>query len=272
MLSKDTTVINGMIRTKDSLKVKDTDRVEFDKLNTLIKEGRIEVDSWIGVSGNHGIAQVRGTSGKLSSLFVENIPDWFKKKYHIGDKKTKDQENYKVYWVNHNYYSQEEFNTLEEARKYADSKSFEYRIDLNGRPVASGGSLRGFRMIDKKMKDDDSIEVLRAKALKKALADFYKDIKEVDSPSTIAGAQALTKSINLETDVNKLRRIVGDAKTKDAKTYTIRSDETNKQIYRALLRAGFKEHKDFAWIIDEALPDKLEIYNPKAQTIVEDYI
>ena len=65
---------------------------------------------------------------------------------------------------------------------------------------------------------------------------------------------------------------VRDSKIKDAKTYTIRSDETNKQIYRALLRAGFKEHKDFAWIIDEALPDKLEIYNPKAQTIVEDYI
>lgn len=65
---------------------KDDDRIDFSKLNDLIKEGRVEIDSWIGVRGSHGVAQVRSTTtGKLSSLFVENIPNWFKRKHNIGD-------------------------------------------------------------------------------------------------------------------------------------------------------------------------------------------
>ena len=72
--------------SKDANPTKDDDRIDFSRLDSLIKEGRIEVDSWIGVRGSHGVAQVRSTTtGKLSSLFVENIPDWFKRKYNIGD-------------------------------------------------------------------------------------------------------------------------------------------------------------------------------------------
>lgn len=102
-----------------------------------IFSNRTEMMKW--VESNN--AEIQGTRKAEPNERVGNV-----------DKKTKDEGKYKIYWINHNYYSQEEFNTLEEARKYADSKSFEYRIDLNGKPVVSGGTLRGFRRLSNTIK------------------------------------------------------------------------------------------------------------------------
>jgi hypothetical protein len=61
-------------------KTTDTDYIDFDVLMKLIKDGRIEIDSWVTISGTHGTVQVRSTATrKLSSLFVEKIPEGFKK-------------------------------------------------------------------------------------------------------------------------------------------------------------------------------------------------
>lgn len=81
-IMKDTT-INRKAATGDA------DYIEFSKFKQLIDDGRIEVDTWTNISGSHGTVQVRSTSTrKLSSLHVENIPDSFKQKYHLGDEAT----------------------------------------------------------------------------------------------------------------------------------------------------------------------------------------
>jgi len=78
---------------------------------------------------------------------------WEKKDAEELVGKTKDGK-YKIYFVNHNYYSGEEFDDIEEARKYAKSKGFDYRIDLNGKPVESGGIISGTRIYkDSKISD-----------------------------------------------------------------------------------------------------------------------
>ena len=78
-------------RISGDAKTKDTDTIEFSVLKKLIDDGRIEVESWGRISGNHGTAQVRGANRKLSSLFVENIPQDFLVKNHLNDSKTKDE-------------------------------------------------------------------------------------------------------------------------------------------------------------------------------------
>jgi hypothetical protein len=55
---------------------------------------------------------------------------------------------FRVYWINFGYYAQDTFKTLDEAAKYAKSKGFDFRIDRDGKPVASGSALGGFRMMN----------------------------------------------------------------------------------------------------------------------------
>ena len=42
---------------------------------------------------------------------------------------------YKVYWTNFGYFSQEEFTTLEAAKKHGVDKFFEHQIYFNGEMV-----------------------------------------------------------------------------------------------------------------------------------------
>lgn len=73
--------------------VKDSDSISFDKLMSLIKEGRIEVVSWIGLRSNqsHAIAQVKSKSlNTTNTLSVEGIPELFSRLHASKDSKTKD--------------------------------------------------------------------------------------------------------------------------------------------------------------------------------------
>ncbi len=163
-------------------------------------------------------------------------------KVAVGDKKTKDQENYKVYWVNHNYYSQEEFNTLEEARKYADSKSFEYRIDLNGRPVASGGSLRGFRMIDKKTKDVN---------YKSKLMELKGRLLE----QRTGGASAIEIRNTLE-EIKEVESIIRNNSSKDSKTRDYVSSSDMYSVGFKLVKSEINgEGVEMDWFIHPKIKD-----------------
>ena len=220
MLSKDITVINGMVRTKDSIKMKDK---IVNYRGQMIDVGAGSMGDWSSICSIPGNpTNPIGAWGKTEQEAIENIKPKIDK---VLSNKTKDEGKYKIYWINHNYYSQEEFNTLEEARKYADSKSFEYRIDLNGKPVASGGALRGFRMMDKKTKDTDRIEFDR-------LNDLIKEGRiEIDSwigvngnhgIAQVRGTSGKLSSLFVENipDWFKKKYHIGDSKTKD-ESYTI---------------------------------------------------
>lgn len=53
---------------------------------------------------------------------------------------------YKIYYINFDYYSQEEFISFGAALAYGKSKSFEFRIDAkDGTPLASYSPIGGFR-------------------------------------------------------------------------------------------------------------------------------
>jgi len=278
MLSKDVTVINGMVRTKDSIKMKDkivnyrgqmidvgagsmgdwssicsipgnptnpigawgkteqeaieNIKPKIDKvLSNKTKDQDNEKIEGYGVKGNNNDkwrrifsnraemmkwvesnnAEIQGTRKAEPNERVGNV-----------DKKTKDEGKYKIYWINHNYYSQEEFNTLEEARKYADSKSFEYRIDLNGKPVASGGALRGFRMMDKKTKDDmavGNIKEIDYKGYQIQLRRYenYVGWKILKDGSLISNGQNFYSENRAVEEAKKdIDKLTKDKKTKDA--------------------------------------------------------
>jgi cold shock CspA family protein len=69
-------------KMESEAETKDADRIEYSKLMDLVREGRIEISSWISRSGNHGSVEVKSSStGKYSDLFVENIPN---KKFKDG--------------------------------------------------------------------------------------------------------------------------------------------------------------------------------------------
>ena len=58
---------------------------------------------------------------------------------------------YRVRFVNFNYYAQEEFNHLDAAVKYADSKGFEAAVEKDGEIVASKTTFSGWAMRDREL-------------------------------------------------------------------------------------------------------------------------
>ena len=53
---------------------------------------------------------------------------------------------YRIYYINFDYYSAEEFTSFGAALDYGKSKSFEFRIDAeDGTPLASWSPIGGFR-------------------------------------------------------------------------------------------------------------------------------
>ncbi len=53
--------------------------------------------------------------------------------------------NYRVFWTNFGYYSQEEFSTLAEALDYIRSKSFEGAVHKGGEVLAARSTFGGTR-------------------------------------------------------------------------------------------------------------------------------
>lgn len=219
MLSKDVTVINGMVRTKDSIKMKDK---IVNYRGQMIDVGAGSMGDWSSICSIPGNpTNPIGAWGKTEQEAIENIKPKIDK---VLSNKTKDEGKYKIYWINHNYYSQEEFNTLEEARKYADSKSFEYRIDLNGKPVASGGALRGFRMMDKKTKDDmavGNIKEIDYKGYQIQLRRYenYVGWKILKNGSLISNGQNFYSENRAVEEAKKdIDKLTKDKKMKDAMT------------------------------------------------------
>lgn len=58
---------------------------------------------------------------------------------------------FKVWLVNHYYYSEREFDTLESAADWAKSTAFDCRIDTDGETVAFYSYFGGLRMYDRVM-------------------------------------------------------------------------------------------------------------------------
>ena len=52
---------------------------------------------------------------------------------------------FRVRWVNFNYYAEDEFDSVDDAIKYVDSKGFEAAVELDGSIVASKTTFAGWR-------------------------------------------------------------------------------------------------------------------------------
>lgn len=53
---------------------------------------------------------------------------------------------FKVYFTNHQYHSQEQFNTFKAAKEYGKSRGFNFRIEYRGAIVASWNIISGMKI------------------------------------------------------------------------------------------------------------------------------
>ena len=53
--------------------------------------------------------------------------------------------NYRVYFTNHDYYSQEEFSSLDEAIEYGKSKGFDFTVHYGSHMLAGWSYIGGLK-------------------------------------------------------------------------------------------------------------------------------
>lgn len=55
----------------------------------------------------------------------------------------------RVYFINFDYYAQDTFDTLDQAKAFMRDKSFESRAEIDGRIVATYSPISGFQTLEK---------------------------------------------------------------------------------------------------------------------------
>ena len=155
MLSKDVTVINGMVRTKDSIKMKDK---IVNYRGQMIDVGAGSMGDWSSICSIPGNpTNPIGAWGKTEQEAIENIKPKIDK---VLSNKTKDQDNEKIegYGVkgNNNDKWRRIFSNRAEMMKWVESNNAEIQGTRKAEPNERVGN------VDKKTKDDSGWEEVKA--------------------------------------------------------------------------------------------------------------
>jgi len=164
---------------------------------------------------------ISGVDKKIKDAKVRDANVVFKK---LGWKVEVPSDAPNEFWVRRpDGYTTGYSNSLEKAKTSLEEGIALWKKLAERNPAKYGEYLK--LMHDSKTKDEEDISKLKNKALTKVLRDFYEGVKEINSPSAVAGAQKLTQMIQSETDINKLKMWAGDSKTKDQEIKIIIGDD-----------------------------------------------